>query len=102
MLQLDGLVKNPSPSPDLPDLPDEDTYGVPVVSGEMDFFRPILCQAGHTLGLEGLLGVKGDGRGEGVEVLREENIQVVFFQDFFYVFIPFLVSNDTMLVFGRE
>ena len=44
MLQVDGLVKNPSPSPDLPDLPDEDTYGVPVVSGEMDFFRPILAR----------------------------------------------------------
>ena len=42
-------------------------------------YWPGLCQGGHTLGLEGLLGVKGgDGRGEGVEVLREENIQVVF------------------------
>ena len=67
-------------------------------------YWPGLCQGGHTLGLEGLLGVKGGGgRGEGVRRVERGKYSGGFlFQDLFYVFIPFLVSNDIMLVFGRE
>ena len=106
MLQVDGLVKNPSPSPDLPDLPDEDTYGVPVVSGEMDFFRPILARVvsgwtytrfGRTFG-----GERGWWTRRGSRSVERGKYSGGFFSRFFYVFIPFLVSNDTMLVFGRE
>ena len=65
-------------------VPGEETYGVPVVSGDLDFFRPILSRvvSGGTYlhkvwkdfgGWEG-----GDGRGEESEVLRDKNIQVIF------------------------
>ena len=67
-------------------------------------YWPGLCQAGHTIGLEGLLGVKGgDGRGEGVRSVERGKYSGVFLVvRFFFVFIPFWVSYDTMLVFVRE
>ena len=65
-------------------VPDGETYGVNVVSGALDFFRPILARVvsrGPTICLEGLLRMRGGG-------WRRMDSGIIFFGISFNVFIP--------------
>ena len=76
-------------------VPDGETYGVNVVSGALDFFRPILARVvsrGPTICLEGLLRMRGGG-------WRRMDSGIIFSSGFLLMYLyPFLVSNTAMVL----